>query len=233
MSARAVQPAPWPTARRAPREERARPEDIEHTPSRAVSQKFMRGASMPPLASVPPGGIPRPPVVPRVDIDEPELIETLPLPRGASDAAIDAGVVPRSPLEARIRFTMDARELARRYRHEDGIELRLELRAISVMQNYLTRRFDRHVVSTPEEAREAELHGALLSELLARLLDAEWTDISPSELGYWAMTTPSRGVGDKAATGKRVWPFGRVLRFIASGGEDDLVMFFKKLRELG
>jgi hypothetical protein len=83
-------------------------------------------------------------------------------------------------------------------------------------------------VSTPEEAREAELHGALLSEMLARLADAEWVDIAPTELGYWAMTLPTRD-----GAGKRVWPFGRVLRFIASGGEDDLVAFFRKLRELG
>ncbi len=128
--ARMVQPAPWPTALRAPREERVRPEDIEHTPARAASQRFMRGASLPPLVSLPSAGIPRPPVVPRVDIDEPDLIETLQLPLGAPETAVDAGVIPRTPLEARVRFTMEARELARRYRHEDGIELRLEARAI-------------------------------------------------------------------------------------------------------
>ena len=72
--------------------------------------------------------------------------------------------------------------------------------------------------------------GALLSEFLARVLDAEWTDITPTELGYWAMSVPPKGgVGDS----KRVWPFGRILRFIASGGEDDLVAFFRKLREPG
>jgi hypothetical protein len=91
--------------------------------------------------------------------------------------------------------------------------------------------FVRRVVSTPEEAREAELHGALLSELLARLVDAEWVDVAPTELGYWAMVVPSKR-GEGGDGGKRVWPFGRVLRFIA-GGDDDLVAFFKKLRELG
>jgi hypothetical protein len=226
-SARIVQPAPWPTALRAPREERVLPEDIEHTPARTPSQRFMRGASMPPVASVPPMGIPRAPIIPRVDIDEAELIETLPFPRGASDATLEPHMVPRTPLEARIRFSADARELARRYRHEDGIELRLEPRSIPAMQRRLAQRFAGRVVSSAEEAREAELHGALLSELLARLLDAEWTDISPSELGYWAMVVPS-----KDGSGKRVWPFGRVLRFIASGGDDDLMAFFRKLREI-
>ncbi len=231
-SARIVQAAlSWPSQLRAPREENVRPEEIEHTPAapRTVSQRFMRGASMPPLASEPPrqSPMPRAAVIPRVDIDEPDLVETLPLPRGASEAAIDTQVIPRSALEARIRFTIDARELARRYRHDEGTELRLDNRAISMMQRHLAERFPSRTVSSPEEAREAELHGALLSEILARLLDAEWIDIAPTELGYWAMSLPTRD-----GAGKRVWPFGRVLRFIASGGEDDLVAFFRKLREL-
>jgi hypothetical protein len=232
-SARIVEAvSPWPTAMRAPREENVRPEEIEHTPAAprtSTQQRFMRGASLPPLATEPPPppGAKRPSIIPRVDIDEPELIETLPLPRGASEAAIEAQIAPRTSLEARIRFTLDARELARRYRHEDGIELRLDNRAVTAMQRRLTERFRTPVVSSAEEAREAELHGALLAELLARLLDAEWIDIAPTELGYWAMSIPTRD-----GAGKRVWPFGRVLRFIASGGEDDLVAFFRKLREL-
>jgi hypothetical protein len=170
-------------------------------------------------------------VVPRVDIDEADLIETIPLPRGGSDANLEGPSTlrpPRTPLEARVRFSIDARELARRYRREDGIELRLETRAIPAVQRHLLQRFPERVVTTPDDAREAELHGALLSELLARLFEAEWADISPTELGYWAMVVPLKRGG-----AKRVWPFGRVLRFIATGGEDDLVAFFRKLRELG
>jgi hypothetical protein len=223
--------SPWPSQMRAPREENVRPEEIEHTPAapRVASQRYMRGASMPPSASEPPrpGLTPRPSVIPRVDIDEPDLIETLPVPRGGSEVAIDTAVAPRTSLEARIRFTMESRELARRYRHDDGVELRLDSRTFSSMQRHLIERFPSRLVSSPEEAREAELHGALLSELLARLLDADWADITPTELGYWAMTIPTRD-----GAGKRVWPFGRILRFIASGGEDDLVAFFRKLREL-
>jgi hypothetical protein len=227
-SARIVQPAQWPTSLRAPREDRRAPEEVELTPSRAPAQRYMRGASMPPTTSEPPTAIPRPPVVPRVDIDEAELIEIIQIPRAPSDAAIDPGATPRTPLEARIRFSMEARELARRYRCDQGIELRLEPRAVAMMQRHLAQRFAGRQVSTAEEAREAELHGALLSELIARLLDAEWADISPTELGYWAMVLPLRG-----GRAKRVWPFGRVLRYIAGGGEEDLVAFFRKLRELG
>jgi hypothetical protein len=219
--------------RRAPREERFRPEDIERTPSRAPSVRYMRGASLPVDATEPPLAIPRAPVVPRVDIDEAELIETMAFPRGASDATLDldradspSGLLPRTPLEARARFTAEARELARRYRLE-GIELRLESRALAAAQGHLARRFPARTVSTPEDAREAHVHGALLSELLARVLDAEWVDIAPSELGYWAMRVPLKDGGSK-----RVWPFGRVLRFIATGGDDDLVAFFRRLREL-
>jgi hypothetical protein len=166
--------------------------------------------------------------VPRVDIDEPDLVETLALPRGAPEGTLDPNSVPRNAVEARARFTMESRELARRYRREEGLELRLESRALPLLQRRLLDRFPKRAVTTPEEAREAELHGALLSELMARLLDADWADISPSELGYWAMVVPPRtGTGP----GKRVWPFGRVLRFIASGGEDDLAAFFRKLKD--
>ncbi len=60
-----------------------------------------------------------------------------------------------------------------------------------------------------------------LSEVLARNFGAEWTDIAPSELGYWAMTTPS---------GHRIWPFGRILRFVLQGyKERDLVSYYLEL----
>ncbi|HEY2510837.1 MAG TPA: hypothetical protein VGI39_08275, partial [Polyangiaceae bacterium] len=230
-SPRVVQPEGWPISLRAPREEVVRPEEIEHTPAapRTTSSqsRFMRGASLPPARSEPtPTSIPRAPVVPRVDIDEAELVETLALPRGV-EANPDPGAVPRTPLEARARFTLESRELGRRYRREEGLELRLEPRALPLLQRRLTDHFPSRLVTTPEEAREAELHGAFLSELMARLLDAEWVDLSPSELGYWAMVIPAKG----SSVGKRVWPFGRVLRFISSGGEDDLAAFFRKLRE--
>jgi hypothetical protein len=180
---------------------------------------------MPPHRSEPPP-TQRAPAIPRVDIDEPELIETLPLPRGVVEgAAPDVASVPQTPLQARVRFTHESRELARRYRRE-GLELRLELRTVGILQRHLSDKFPSRMVSTTEEAREAQLHGALFSEMLARLLDAEWTDIAPTELGYWAMTLPTR-----SGNVKRVWPFGRILRFIASGGEDDLKEFFRKLRD--
>ena len=51
------QPVPWPTALRAPREDKRAPlEEIEHTPAApkttsSPSHRFMRGASMPPLVT--------------------------------------------------------------------------------------------------------------------------------------------------------------------------------------
>ena len=55
------------------------------------------------------------------------------------------------------------------------------------------------------------------AQVLARTLGAEWVDIGPSELGYWAMMLP---------TGVRVWPFGRVLRLILMGHKErDLVSY--------
>jgi hypothetical protein len=60
-----------------------------------------------------------------------------------------------------------------------------------------------------------------LSEILARRLDAEWLDISPSELGHWVMIVPPD---------TRVWPFGRVARLVAKGHrERDLVSYYFEL----
>jgi hypothetical protein len=211
-----------------PREENVSPQDIERTPIVSAG-RYMRGASLPPLVTEPPAGpsVARPSVVPRVDIDEADLIEALPMPRGMNESMLASHVIPRTPIEARIRFTIDSRELARRYRRDHGVELRVETRAIAMLQRHLPQRFPSREVKTADEARDAELHGAVLSELLARLLNAEWIDVTPSELGYWAMLVHGR---DGAS--KRVWPFGRVLRCIATGGDDDLLAFLKRLREI-
>jgi hypothetical protein len=224
-----VQPTSWPSKMPAPREANIAPHEVEHTPvGTRVSTRYMRGASMPPLANEPASpAVPRGPVVPRVDIDEPELIEALSMPRGGVEGGPAPAGIPRTPLEARVRFTLDARDLARRYRREHGLELRVDPRTIVAIERHLVDHFPERVVKSQEEAREAELHGALLSELLARLVDAEWVDLTPTELGYWAMVVPTR-----SGEGKRVWPFGRVLRFVATGGEDDLVGYFRRLREL-
>ena len=66
------------------------------------------------------------------------------------------------------------------------------------------------------------LHGAFLSEILARRLGAEWTDLAISEMGYWAMNVPP---------GTRVWPLGRVIRYVTmQHRERDLVSYFLELQ---
>ena len=65
-------------------------------------------------------------------------------------------------------------------------------------------------------------HGAFLSEILARTLGAEWTDIALSEIGYWSMLVPPSTL---------VWPFGRVLRLVAmQHKERDLVSYDLELQ---
>jgi hypothetical protein len=89
------------------------------------------------------------------------------------------------------------------------------------MQSALLETYPDRVVRTADEAHDLRRHGAFLSEVLARRLDAEWLDISPNELGYWVMIVPPD---------TRVWPFGRVLRFVAKGHKErDLVSYFLEL----
>ncbi|HEY8077426.1 MAG TPA: hypothetical protein VIF62_25045, partial [Labilithrix sp.] len=62
----------------------------------------------------------------------------------------------------------------------------------------------------------------LVAEILARRLDAQWVDITPKELGHWAMIVPPD---------TRVWPFGRVARLVQQGHKErDLVSYFFELQ---
>jgi hypothetical protein len=93
---------------------------------------------------------------------------------------------------------------------------------IEAMQSVLLETFPMHVVKTQDEGYELRRHGALLSEILARRFDAEWYDISPNDIGYWAMIVPPD---------TRVWPFGRVARLVAMGHKErDLVSYFLELK---
>ena len=182
----------------------------------------MHGASLPPYRhESPPPLLPKAPLLPRLGGGADELAEHLPLPPGLGGEQRSLDVLPTSVLEARVQFTLLARELGLDYRLKRGIELRADVSGIEAMQSVLLESFPDHVVRTNDEAYELRRHGALLSEILSRRLDAEWLDISPNELGYWVMIVPPD---------TRVWPFGRIARLIAMGHKErDLVSYFLEL----
>jgi len=188
---------------------------------------LMQGASLPPYRSDSPGlheHIPKAPKVANVPgtSREPERIATLALPPGLTGTPAPIETLPTSVIGARVQFTFLARELAREYRAELGVELRIELRCIETIQEQMLQRYPEGKISTVEQANDVLKHGALLSEILARTLDAFWVDIAPSDLGYWAMVVPP-------AT--RVWPFGRLLRLIEmQHNERDLVAYYLELQ---
>jgi hypothetical protein len=152
---------------------------------------------------------------------EPELAESLALPLGASESALNANALPRTPLQARIAMTRLSRDLARDYRLWYGKSLRCNVLAIDAMQQHLAHRFAGAPITDEGVAWELRRHGAFLSEVLARALGAEWVDIGPTEPGYWAMLVP---------TSTRAWPIGRVYRFVALGHRArDLVSYYLEL----
>jgi hypothetical protein len=185
---------------------------------------MMRGASQPPYRSDSPGAhayIPKAPRVPVTPGGE-ELAETLAMPPGLTGSLAPLDTLPSSVIDARVQFTFLARDLAREYREEQNVELRVDLASIEAMQAYLFERYPDKRITTVEEAIDVMKHGAMLSEVLARTLDAFWVDIAPSDLGYWAMVVPPD---------TRVWPFGRILRLIAmQHKERDLVAYFLELQ---
>lgn len=196
--------------------------DAPGAPSSGPSS-FMHGASLPPYRlENPPPLLPKAPLLPRLGGMADELAEHLSLPAGLAGEPRSLDVLPTSVLEARVQFTLLARELGLDYRLKRGIDLRADLSGIEAMQSVLLESFPDHVVKTSDEAYELRRHGALLSEILSRRLDAEWLDISPNELGHWVMIVPPD---------TRVWPFGRIARYIAMGHKErDLVSYFLELQ---
>jgi hypothetical protein len=196
-----------------------------------------RGASLPPMstassanananananastAAYEPPSVLTAPVSPRL-----EIVETLRLPPGLTEEMLAAGSIPRNAPEARVAMTRLARHLGRDYRLWYGTTLMTDVMAVDAMQRHLRRRFadgpldERH-------ARELQVeltrHGALMSEILARSLGAQWLDLSSPEPGRWSMRVPPSVT---------VWPIGRLYRFYGQGHrEADLVAFYMEL----
>jgi hypothetical protein len=134
-----------------------------------------------------------------------ERVESLSMPLGAEDSMLRLGQRPRSTLEARLFATRASRELGQNYRLWYELDLWTNAAAIEAMQRHLWMRFgDSTPYGDPLDEWELRRHGALLSEILARSLGAEWLDVAPSEPGYWAMLVPP---------GLLIRPIGRVFRF--------------------
>jgi hypothetical protein len=152
---------------------------------------------------------------------DPELVESLALPMGASESALGVNELPTNPLQARVAMTRLARDLARDYRLWYAKTLRCDVMAVESMQQHLANRFAGAPIAEPAVAWELRRHGALLSEIAARSLGGDWVDVGPTEPGYWAMQIPP-------AT--RTWPIGRVYRYVSLGNrERDLVSYFLDL----
>lgn len=183
----------------------------------------MHGASLPPFRVESPAPLlSKAPILPKLTGPADELAEHLALPAGLGADGRVIDTLPKSILESRIAFTLLARELGLDYRLKRGIELRADVSGIEAMQAVLLETFPDHTIRTAEDAYELRRHGALLSEILARRLDAEWLDISPNELGYWAMIVLPE---------TRVWPFGRVARLVEMGHKErDLVSYYFELQ---
>jgi hypothetical protein len=153
-----------------------------------------------------------------------EIVETMPLPAGLTDEMLAEEASPTTANQTRIAMTRQARALGRDYRLWYGTTLKTNAMAVEAMQRHLRRRFgDGGTGEKNEKKLEVELtrHGALLSEILARILGGEWVDVSGDEPGRWTMVLGHR---------LRVWPIGRVYRFFRQGHrEADLVAFYLDL----
>ncbi len=198
------------------------PEPLAPPEARAeLGTDLLHGASLPTYKiEVPPPVLARASALPRSPIGD-ELAEHLSLPPGVPEDAVPVVGRAKNVLEARVQMTLLARELGLDYRLKRGVVLRADVGGIEAMQAHLRGTFPDHAIRTAEDALEVNRHGALLAEILIRRLGAEWVDVTPAELGYWALIVPPDA---------RVWPFGRVARLIANGHrERDLVSTYLEL----
>jgi hypothetical protein len=157
---------------------------------------------------------------------ESERVETLSLPSGLRSEPPPSDEAPRTPATARLSFTYLARELARELRVRHGTELRTDLDGLEAVQRHLREALPDGRVRTPDEEREVMRGAAFVAELLARRLGARWVDVEQESSG-WSMLVPCRS---EASDVLRVWPVGRVLRFIEMGHKErDLVSYYLEL----
>jgi hypothetical protein len=157
----------------------------------------------------------------------PERVESLSLPPGMEGEPPPTDEAPRNPSAARLVCTYLARDLARELRMRHGVEIRSDLDGLETAQRYLRETLVDGRVRTSEEEREVMRHGAFLSELVARRLDGRWVEVDSRDAGVWAMLVPSRARADEVL---RVWPFGRVIRFVVMGHKErDLVSYLLEL----
>ena len=167
---------------------------------------------------------------------EAERLETLSLPaglQGIPPPALDEP--PRAPPAARLAFTFLTRELGRELRMRHGVELMTDTEGLELAQRYLREKLTDGRVRTRDDERELMRNGAFLSELLARRLGAFWVDLDSTDSARWAMLIPAGDARPGAAPDHRpeptrVWPFARVLRFVAMGHKErDLVSYYLEL----
>ena len=198
-------------------------------PTRARSSASMKslppGTSFPPYRIEPRGDRPvSPPPPETIDI---ERVETLALPAGIQVEAPPSDDPPRNPTAARVACTYLARELGRELRLRNNVEIQDDVAGLEVAQRFLREALVDGRVRTPEEEREVMRHGAFLSEMIARRLGGRWIEVESRDAGTWVMLVPTRSRPDEVA---RVWPFGRVLRFVVMGHrERDLVSYYLEL----
>jgi hypothetical protein len=158
---------------------------------------------------------------------ETERLETLSLPSGVVAEPPASSDPARNPGAARLACTTLARELGRELRVRHGVDVRDDVDGLETAQRFLRETFVDGRVRTADEEREIMRHGAFLSELIARRLGGVWVEVQARDAGTWAMLVPSRSHPLEVL---RVWPFGRVLRFVVMGHrERDLVSYYLEL----
>jgi hypothetical protein len=193
--------------------------------SSATMRSLPAGSSFPPFRMEPRGD--RSLEISPASEASPQRLETLALPAGVTDEPPPSNELPSNPAGARLACTYLARELGRELRLRHGVEIQDDLEGLEIAQRYLRETFVDGRVRSAVEERDIMRHGAFISELVARRLSGVWVEVQSRDAGTWAMLVPGFSRPNEVA---RIWPFGRVLRFVVMGHKErDLVSYYLEL----
>src|SRR5579859_810094 len=164
-----------------------------------------------------------------------EPIEALSLPCGLTESMLPKGARPVGDQQMRIAMVRLARDLGRDYQRWYGRSLATNVDSIERIQRHLLG-YANEVLAGRMDARslapELVRHGVLLGEILARVLGAEWLDVSSDQPASWRMAVPPsdlRGLvpRDPRGPSRVVSPVARVHQFLIERNRgEDLVEFF-------
>lgn len=207
-----------PAAATRPRSDAPSPESSDDAEPISISEADSVRAHAPAIPPPAPSLENRLPSVPPPRPAEPA--RRLSLPPGLHGQHATGNELPRTFVEARVRFTHWSRELGKTLQAREGVELTTDGEGLELLEQTLRDAFEGEEIDGFAKQLTVHRAGAFFSEVLARNLGAEWSDIEADALEEWSMKLPD---------GTHCRPFASVLQFVTSSEDVSLAAHYSLL----